>query len=73
MTDLEENLRSQIFGLTMECPTMGNPEECQLHEIRKLSIKDRFEWVESLTLDKCKELYDNHKECFYKRKQALYQ
>lgn len=73
MNDQEETLRAQIFGLTMECPTMGNPKDCQLYEIRVLSIEERYTWVESLTFDRCNELYKKHKECFSKLKKELYQ
>ncbi len=60
-------LKSSIFGLTIECPMHGNPSDCPLHSIRLLLLKERNEWVKSLSHEECETIYENHKECIYKK------
>ncbi len=43
---------ASIVGLLVECPLHhGNPEHCQLHALRKLSMMDRFSWSLKVTAD----------------------
>ncbi len=58
-----EALKTRIFGLTMACPMDDKPIDCPLHEIRLLSVEDRFDWVENLSSEKCVEIYLFHEQC----------
>ena len=57
-------LKTSIFGLTMACPVDEKPADCPLHDIRLLSIEDRFDWVEKLSSDECVKIYHHHEQCF---------
>ncbi len=58
-----EHARLMLLGLVRECSVGGNPEHCQLHEIRKLPYKDSISWVMGLTNDECLRYYQSHLEC----------
>jgi len=61
--DLQE-LKQSILGLILACPVDGtNPPDCQLCEIRKLSLRMRFEWVNGLTLEEAEAVWINHEKC----------
>ena len=57
-------LKTSVFGLTIACPVDEKPTNCPLHDIRLLSIEDRFDWVEKLSSEKCVEIYRYHEQCF---------
>ncbi len=59
----EKLLRSLLRGLIFECPMGGNPENCQFHEIRKLTPARRLAWVQSLSAEECRITYAKHREC----------
>jgi Fe-S-cluster containining protein len=66
--DLNE-LRQSILGLILACPFDGtNPPDCQLYEIRQLSLKTRFEWVNGLTLEEAEAVWTNHEKCLMTKK-----
>ncbi len=62
-------LRQSILGLILACPFDGtNPPDCQLCEIRKFSLKTRFEWVNGLTLEEAEAVWANHEKCSMMKK-----
>ncbi len=58
--------RIMINALTVECPSGGNPECCQLFEIRKLSHREKNIWIESLSDEEIRDLYTVHFDCLVK-------
>ncbi|MGA3006443.1 MAG: hypothetical protein ABSE59_01000 [Opitutaceae bacterium] len=63
-------LKQAVFGLSMVCPfDQSNPCDCQICEIRKLDLKDRFEWVSRLTKAEAEMIWAKHEECL-KTKEA---
>jgi len=64
----EEEIDIMIFGLSEKCPyTNGNPIDCQLHEVRKLSSKERVLIIKSLNYTEKVKLYHKHKECLMEK------
>lgn len=61
-----ESLKAFEYGLVIECPLNGdpNPSDCPLHDIRLLSIKERFEWVDQLSDEQCVWYYRYHQKCY---------
>ena len=58
------SIRSLIFGLLTKCPFDNNSSiNCPMHELRKLSLIDKFEYMENLPQKKCIDLYTKHKQC----------
>ncbi len=66
-TDDLEALRRAITGLAVECPVDVNPEHCQLHKLRKMTMSKRLNWVLALTHEELKKCYLEHERCFSKK------
>ena len=62
-TDLVEDAKFSLHGRILRCPLGGNPEDCPMHEIRKLPVEDRIAWLESNTDEEIIALYELHSEC----------
>ena len=56
-----------LHGRILRCPLGGNPEDCPLHEIRKMPIEDRLTWINSKTDEEIKELLMQHIDCLEKK------
>jgi hypothetical protein len=57
-------LKQSLFGISIECPFDGsNPDGCPLCAIRKLSLKERFEWVSRLTIEEATAIWAKHEKC----------
>lgn len=64
----EEDIDIMIFGLSEKCPyTNDNPADCQLHDVRKLSPKERVLLIESLSFTEKVKLFHRHKECLMEK------
>ena len=64
-----EALKAFEYGLTISCPLNGdaNPSYCHLHDIRLLSVEERFKWVDALSDEETVECYTSHLNCFTER------
>lgn len=64
--------RISLFGLIFSCPfDKGNPEGCQLHNLRNLDPAERLAWVRSLSDDQAAEYIESHRRCLcWKEKYA---
>ena len=62
-TDLVEEAKFALHGRVLRCPLGGNPEDCPMHEIRKLPVEERFAWLESQTSEAMISLYEQHNQC----------
>lgn len=61
-----EALKIFEYGLVMACPVNNNdpnPLSCPLHNVRLLSIAERFQWVDNLSEMKCVKVYKNFRRC----------
>jgi len=60
----EGKLKELFRGLLVTCPlTQSNPPECPLHEIRKMSLSDRYELANLISDEVALKLIDCHKKC----------
>jgi len=67
----ENSLKSYLFGLTIDCPFKDSSGSCVFYKVRKLTIEEKFDWVESLPYEEAKWLYFEHLTCFYEKEQQL--
>jgi len=57
-------MKERVFGLSVACPfDQGNPCDCPLHEIRKKSIEERYQWFRGLSDERILEILTYHKKC----------
>jgi len=56
----------------LACPFSGtNPPDCQLYEIRKLTLRERFEWVNGLTTEEAEAVWAHHEKCSMMKKMGI--
>ncbi|MBI2516679.1 MAG: hypothetical protein HYV95_07155 [Opitutae bacterium] len=61
-----EQLIARVRALTVACPfSQDNPPDCPLCNIRKLSLKARIVWVNSLAPEVMEGLLQFHADCLY--------
>ena len=66
--DAGKSLRANIFGLTVACPfEHDNPDDCSLHEIRLLSLRERKNWVYGKSDGECESIQRHHMACLQKK------
>jgi hypothetical protein len=57
-------LHKQIFGLSVCCPfDHDNPWDCPLHEVRKMGVMERCEWLHGQTNPQMLDILDYHQKC----------
>ena len=62
--------RFAMYGRLLRCPVGDNPEDCPLHEIRKLPMEERLLWLEAKSDDEVITLYQQHIDCLARKKEA---
>ena len=60
---LVEEAKFALHGRILRCPLGGNPEDCPMHDIRKLPVEERIVWLESQTDEEIITLYELHNKC----------
>ena len=66
-------VRALLIGLVRECPMGGNPQDCQIHSLRKtLNMEARVAWVEGLSDRECRQLYYSHLDCLRAKEQGTW-
>jgi hypothetical protein len=63
LVDKPAFIRGMLQGLLFQCPLGGNPCDCPGHAIRKLPVRERVRWLQSLSDAECRELYLKHLQC----------
>jgi len=57
-------MRGKLFGLLVACPfDQSNPFHCRLYEIRKKSLKERYDWFAELSEENMLDLLVCHQRC----------
>jgi len=60
----KRELEAKVFGLAMACPCdQGNPIDCPLYQIRKMSLRERHGWAHGLSETAMEALLDYHEKC----------
>ncbi len=55
---------AEFIGLAMTCPIeLANPPDCPFHEIRKMSVLERFQWLRNHTRLQAENLLCYHANC----------
>ena len=62
-----EKARIGMHGRILRCPVGDNPEDCPLHEIRRMPIEARLAWLESKSDQEVVDLYRRHTECLERK------
>jgi len=63
-----DRLKTAVIGLSIACPfDQSNPEGCPLCSIRKKPVKERLEWVKSLSDEELAAIYRYHGTCIVAR------
>ena len=66
-------LKKQVFDLLICCPfDHGNPPSCPLHEVRKVPVMQRYDWLDGLSEENMRSYLTFHKKCL-KEKESLNQ
>ena len=61
---LARELEARVFGLAVACPCdQGNPIDCPLYEIRKMSLRQRHVWAHSQSEEDMRALLEHHEKC----------
>lgn len=61
---LRHHLLEKVFGLAVACPfDQGNPCKCPLHELRKKSLRERYEWLRALSEEEVRDILIYHQKC----------
>lgn len=68
---LREQLAARIRALTVACPFgQDNPPDCPLCNIRKLPLKARIAWVDTLRPEVMEGLLQYHANCLEARERS---
>jgi hypothetical protein len=68
---LRHYLLEKVFGLAVACPfDQGNPQPCPLHELRKKSLKERYEWLRALSEEEVRNILSFHQKCLAEKSTA---
>ena len=63
-TPFLRKLHGKIVALSVACPVDEcNPVECPLHEVRKMTLRERYEWSKSISEDEAIKLVQHHIKC----------
>jgi hypothetical protein len=63
--------KQAVFGLVVACPfDQKSPPDCQLCEIQRLDLKERFAWVSALTQAEAKSIWAHHEKCLMEKKRS---
>ena len=56
-----------LHGRILRCPLGDNPEDCPLHDIRKMPVEDRLTWLNSKTDEEIRVLLEYHIDCLERK------
>lgn len=58
MTDV-----NSLYGLAFECPYFDRQDDCPLKEMEQLPLREKVNWINSLSQDRKQKLIEKHKNC----------
>jgi len=63
-TPAQKKLQGRVVALSVACPVDEcNPPECPFHKLRKLPLRDRYEWVKGISEEEALRLLAFHEKC----------
>lgn len=66
-SSIAEEARIAMSGRILRCPIDDNPEDCPLHEIRKIPLEERIAWLDSKSDEEVVDLYRRHVKCLRRK------
>ncbi len=67
----KEQKMDWVFGLLVECPLLEPLEDCPAIKARKLSIKERLEFVAGMSGEELDFIINHHRDCLRKRESSI--
>lgn len=64
----KENLQKLIFSLACRCPATEQPN-CPLGKVRKLTMRERYDWMLTQTEERLDAIYQEHHQCLSRQSQ----
>jgi hypothetical protein len=61
------DLKRRCVPLVIHCPRRDVGEGCPFHEIRKIEVMERVNWVKGMTEEKLRALLVHHANCMQRR------
>ena len=62
-------LQKEVFHSSVGCPlNHGNPSACPLHEVRKMGVLQRYEWLHEQSEEDLQDFLTFCQQCLEKRK-----
>lgn len=58
MTDV-----NSLYGLAFDCPYFDRQDDCPLKEMEQLPLREKVNWINSLSQDRKQKLIEKHKNC----------
>ena len=58
MTDV-----NSLYGLAFDCPYFDRQDDCPLKEIEQLPLREKVNWINSLSQDQKQKVIEKHKNC----------
>jgi hypothetical protein len=53
-----------LYGLAYECPCRKRTETCPLKDVEMLSFREKVEWINGLSEEEKRSIWNQHKVCF---------
>ncbi|MCE0499454.1 MAG: DUF4339 domain-containing protein [Methylacidiphilales bacterium] len=67
-----DDLQAKVLKLSLACPyDQSNPRTCPLHEVRKISWKEKCRWIDELSETSLRDLLIFHQKCLAKKMKTL--
>jgi len=64
------HLKGRMAGLLVACPvTQDNPFDCPLRSVRRLPLRERYRWLETLRADQTRTFLAQHGACLARKEQ----
>jgi len=57
----------QIYGYAFGCPFQQRDHDCPLADIDHLTVREKVNWVNSLSKEQMRKIIENHLFCIEKR------
>lgn len=56
-----------LYGLAYECPLFIRIDHCPFSSIQHLSFKEKVDWIDKLSIDKQRSIFNQHLACIKDR------
>ena len=54
---------NQLYGLAFSCPYFDRKDDCPLKEMEQLPLREKVNWINSLSQERKQKLIEKHKNC----------